>query len=958
MVDPGSKTTSRLTKTRAKANTSRSKKTKKLAASNIDTRVEKTYEKDYLFTLEEVLSFGGDKLQSYINNLGLDILEVKQEAPTASQGDLPKKKSAEKKEDVKTEKIKQEVAEDINFKAFLSSLSNFKHDKCLLKNCVPWYNQVAHLQKSHSSFNPQEIKDVQSLAMKYWQNDVEMYQMAKEADKSSDTHWLRTVLKSGTQSDKVASLTMLTQESPIHCMRSLEALMNMAKKKSRREALIAVDALRHLWISDILPERKLRVFEQNPFQSLKQLCNDGRKDSQIKLLMTMAFEHQLKSTYLQYIEIIQNLSKDPLVNIRNKVLGIIYELLVLKPEQEQKLLAMLVNKLGDPDKKVASKSSYLMSQLILKHPNMKNTVIQEVERMMFRPNVSEKSQYYAICFLNQIALSHQEKNVATKLISIYFSFFKVTATRYKNKKSVDAQQTKLLSGLLTGVNRAFPYAQGEDGEYDEKLNTLFRLTHIDHLGTSIQAFMLIYQVMESRQSVSDRYYQALYEKLLDPEIKNSSRHTMLLNLLFKSMKNDPALKRVKSFIKRLLQLCSQEQPSFSCGVLFLLSEIIKVKPGIKTMMQQIEDEDGEEHFKDVVASDCEVGIENDSQENDDVIREDTTGEETKPTRPSWTFINKDTKNETYDINHRNPLYAGAEFSSVWEAIPLLKHFHPSVQHFSSSVLQGEIIEYKGDPLQDFTMIRFLDRFMYRNPKKKEVEHGTSLMQPKELSSRLKEEPVNSKVFLQKSKDKIRQDELFFYLYFKQTEKSDKKLKTEKSDGDEEVLSEENIFDVDFASEMKKNKNKTSKNEDTGESESSEDEFGRDELFDYDNMGEESDEDFDGTPAHKDKKFADKDYEDALFENLNSDGESIDGDDSEGAKIECNMDSMFATADEFAHLLEDDEREKNSSGVHPKQQEWEQRHDKKNWRRGKRKKFSGKLQVKGQQYNERRKVKKT
>lgn len=46
-------------------------------------------------------------------------------------------------------------------------------------------------------------------------------------------------------------------------------------------------------------------FYKNLFQSLKQLCNDGRKDSQIKLLMTMAFEHQLKSTYLEYIEIIQ-----------------------------------------------------------------------------------------------------------------------------------------------------------------------------------------------------------------------------------------------------------------------------------------------------------------------------------------------------------------------------------------------------------------------------------------------------------------------------------------------------------------------------------------------------------------------------------------------------------------------------------------------------------------------------
>jgi len=32
-------------------------------------------------------------------------------------------------------------------------------------------------------------------------------------------------------------------------------------------------------------------------------------------------------------------------------------------------------------------------------------------------------------------------------------------------------------------------------------------------------------------------------------------------------------------------------------------------------------------------------------------------------------------------------------------------------------MQGEQISYDGDALADFTMIRFLDRFVYRNPKK-------------------------------------------------------------------------------------------------------------------------------------------------------------------------------------------------------------------------------------------------
>jgi hypothetical protein len=38
-----------------------------------------------------------------------------------------------------------------------------------------------------------------------------------------------------------------------------------------------------------------------------------------------------------------------------------------------------------------------------------------------------------------------------------------------------------------------------------------------------------------------------------------------------------------------------------------------------------------------------------------------------------------------------------------------------------NLIQGEAVSYHGDPLEDFTLIRFLDRFVYRNPKKRETE---------------------------------------------------------------------------------------------------------------------------------------------------------------------------------------------------------------------------------------------
>jgi len=42
--------------------------------------------------------------------------------------------------------------------------------------------------------------------------------------------------------------------------------------------------------------------------------------------------------------------------------------------------------------------------------------------------------------------------------------------------------------------------------------------------------------------------------------------------------------------------------------------------------------------------------------------------------------------------------------------------------------QGDYIEYRGDPLMDFALMRFLDRFVCKNPKQKISDHGGSLMQ--------------------------------------------------------------------------------------------------------------------------------------------------------------------------------------------------------------------------------------
>ena len=86
-----------------------------------------------------------------------------------------------------------------------------------------------------------------------------------------------------------------------------------------------------------------------------------------------------------------------------------------------------------------------------------------------------------MCTLNQFSIPHGEESLAARLVEIYFSFFKVrclcavggndvkvlcvsflTIQGCVTKTDLDG---KMLSALLTGVNRAFPFIKGKSAAF-------------------------------------------------------------------------------------------------------------------------------------------------------------------------------------------------------------------------------------------------------------------------------------------------------------------------------------------------------------------------------------------------------------------------------------------------------------------------------------------------------------
>ena len=88
----------------------------------------------------------------------------------------------------------------------------------------------------------------------------------------------------------------------------------------------------------------------------------------------------------------------------------------------------------------------------------------------------------------------------------------------------------------------------------------------------------------------------------------------------------------------------------------------------------------------------------------------------------WKIVDKNlnnTNSENYDNLKRDPVYTNADEFPLNELLILTNHYHPSIQKFANFILQNynkDIIAYDGDPLTDFSLVNFLDKFMLKNPK--------------------------------------------------------------------------------------------------------------------------------------------------------------------------------------------------------------------------------------------------
>ncbi|KOC64166.1 CCAAT/enhancer-binding protein zeta [Habropoda laboriosa] len=783
---------------------------------------------------------------------------------------------------------------------------------------LKWYEEYPKGEEPYKHFKSEtEISNLKDEAKRHLNAETSVFQMKESRSNNSEAAWLKTALTQGTTSDKVAAAIILVQDNPKYNLARLTMLVNQVSVAKHNQCNMIINSLRDLFLSDLLhPKYKLLKFKE---QNLNEFDKSDSEDtifksdiSKKKLMAHWYFEDQLCEQYERFVMSLATIASDTVDTNREVAISVMTDLLIGNAEQEHKLLELIVNKIGDPSSKVGSKVIFCLNKLLHEHPNMKSVVLREVEKLLFRKNVAQRAQYYAICLLTQFFLKKDDEKIASTL----------------------------MAAILTGVNRAYPFAKIDSNILHDHIDSVYKVVHVGTFNVSLNALNLLYQITGKDEVLSNRFHSTFYRKLLDPEIGVTNKRALLLNLLFRVLQSDRNMQRLYAFIKRSLQIALYFPANMTCAVLYVISKVLHIHKELKTLLLKpeiyikVDNEDAK--TKDSLLCSENIDISGNKSNIEDsilltnVITEHNVTKETKSERKTENDIKIDfNKQKEYDPFHRNPLYAGITKGLNTELISLSKHYHPSVALFANIIIEGKSIDYTGDPLEDLSLIRFLDRYVFKNPKqlenKKVQKKNDPLAQRAGYTPKgIRCIPVDSTSYLNEKQERIPVDELYLYRYLKKRKELKHEFKV-KDDDLESVNSEEfndmldrltdgkDFEDLDIAADIQTKRNKKD--------------------------NEEEDEDLDDDNV-KDNESNDSDHLSDSEENLDVDDElqnlsDIDLNIDDDVRIDNNI---FLSAEKFAEMLEKQSKQKGkhggtnifntADGASSKQIEWEvKRHHK-------------------------------
>ena len=610
-------------------------------------------------------------------------------------------------------KINEENKDDKN-----KNDNNIKEEnKNFLNKKTKRFKKQKKIKKFKGKNNTRQLEPIEQLYQKA-KNIYETKSSSFDLDKidfnlkvNKEKKWTHDILQKGTFSDKISALLLYIRDNPKMTLKYLDILIRLSENKNRRKNDAIILGLKDLFLESILENKKYLPFN-NKYNNIKNVEISNEEE-----LFNSYFEDKVHHLYLRYINLLEDsINNESIINIKKKNMDCLCEMLVKKPESEEKILQVIVNKLGDTSNEISNYAIKLLNQIQEIHMNMSNIIFKYVT-IFYSMNEKKEAKLNALNYLVQMEIPNVTNFNYKKIffedsINFFFGLFNQISNQNegnnnlenekklkmeKNKKKIkklkkiilenktnDVINDKFLSLIVKRINILFKYIKNLKNPMEKinqliesKISVLFKLSHSKSLKLSIEILKLLFGIITTQdQNFISRYYKSLYELISLQSLSTSKHVKEALKLILLSLMFDNNNNRICSFIKRLLEMCLISEPPYIICILIIISQVMRNKNKLWKMMER--EQKGVKLF--------------------------------------------------YDSVKRDPQFAQGEYSFLNELFLLEKHYHPSVQRMAKFILENynkDIISYNGNPLLDFSLFNFLEKFMLKNPKikkeKKEIK---------------------------------------------------------------------------------------------------------------------------------------------------------------------------------------------------------------------------------------------
>ena len=256
--------------------------------------------------------------------------------------------------------------------------------------------------------------------------EADAHRASLAGSRDADARWLARSRAAGTAADRVAAAAVAVADAPAASLGALDDLLKTATKRGggRNSAIAALDALNDLFSGGALlpPTRRLVSLAARPLDALPSLPPTTRS----KVLLYWGLEDALCRRAGEHAEALARATRDSVDALKRVGVRGLASRLTAAPEGEADALTALVNKLGDPDRRLAASAARALLSVLDTHPAMAPTLARYVERAAFRPGQAPRARHAAVLFLAGLPLPRGPAAgpLAEQLADCYFGLFR------------------------------------------------------------------------------------------------------------------------------------------------------------------------------------------------------------------------------------------------------------------------------------------------------------------------------------------------------------------------------------------------------------------------------------------------------------------------------------------------------------------------------------------------------